>query len=157
MYRFRRENKCDENGCCSVRCNSLFLCERKDKQREIREIREIREDALLKKGLAENFQPLRAKRAQRQTTTGVSCTRCCLIKQITRSNSGRKTANVYQIYPLHTNAVIKLSGNSQNPTNKKEGLTPSFYVIIAYFKKGRLRIITGSFAFPEQIWKKHIN
>ena len=59
MYRFRRENKCDKNGCCSVRCNSLFLCERKDKQREIREIREIREDALLKKGLAENFQPLR--------------------------------------------------------------------------------------------------
>ena len=40
-----------------------------------REIREEREDALLKKGLAENFQPLRAKRAHRQTSADIGNTR----------------------------------------------------------------------------------
>ena len=43
-----------------------------ERLREIREKRDKREDAFLKKGLAKNFQPLRAKRAQMQTSADIS-------------------------------------------------------------------------------------
>ena len=87
---------------------------REGERERIREKR-IKKNALLKKGLAENFQTLRAKRAQFQNNSkrqqGLSpCCFCFEAGLGGDTNNSTKAANVNQIQPHKPNAVIKLSG-----------------------------------------------